>query len=206
MIHASAVVLDHGAIAFLGGSGWGKSTLANAFHREGHDLLTDDVLALDLHQTPPLVRPAFPQQRLWSEAATALGHQTSNLVPIHGKTSKLIYTCDRGFCPTPQPLRQIYVLAKGNQHEIVKLDSQDAFAEIVRHTREVSNLKAQEFVTSHLLQCTQLLKTTPFYRFVRKPSLEALPELVAMVKAHLAEVGNDTAERAQQLSPKPVTC
>lgn len=206
VLHASAVVVKDSAIAFMGGSGWGKSTLANAFHREGYDLLTDDVLALDAQKKPPLVYPAFPQQRLWAETATALGYDASELSPLHSKTSKMTYDFNRGFCQVPQPLHQIYVLAKGAQHEIIKLDAQAAFAEVVRHTRGVSTLKSAEFVASHLRQCTQLLKTTKCYRFTRKPALEDLPELVAMVKAHLAEVDdasdNAVSHRAQQPTPE----
>lgn len=187
VLHASAVVIDNWAIAFMGGSGWGKSTLANAFHRQGYEILTDDVLAIDLQPEVPLAYPAFPQQRLWSEAAVSLGHQVADLTPLHSNTAKLTYEFDWGFRQVPTPLRRIYVLAKGSQHEIVELNPQTAFTDLVRHTREVSNLKSSEFVTRHLHQCTQLLKTTAFYRFTRKPSLEALPELMEMVKANLVE-------------------
>jgi hypothetical protein len=46
-LHASAVVIDGRAVAFLGHSGAGKSTMAAAFVRRGFAALTDDVLALD---------------------------------------------------------------------------------------------------------------------------------------------------------------
>ena len=191
VLHASAVVIEHTAIAFLGGSGWGKSTLANAFHSNGHALLTDDVLAVNSQSIPPLVYPAFPQQRLWSTAVTALGHQVSDLSPLHDKTLKLAYECDLDFCQTPTPLHRIYVLSKGSEHSIVPLSPQEAFSEIARHTRELSTLKAPEFVSRHLRQCTQLLNTTPVFRFTRKPSLEALPELVTMIKTHLQNSSRD---------------
>ncbi|MEM8808778.1 MAG: hypothetical protein AAGF01_22400 [Cyanobacteria bacterium P01_G01_bin.38] len=194
VLHASAVVIKGYAISFMGGSGWGKSTLANAFHRHGYDILTDDVLAVNLQTKSPLVYPAFPQQRLWIEAANALGHQASALSPIHGNTPKLAYRLNRGFQQTPTPLGRVYVLAKGAHHAITQLDSQTAFAEIIRHTRAVSSLKSQTFVAGHLHQCTQLLKTTKVCRFSRKPSLEELPALVAMVEADLAEAQGDLAK------------
>ena len=46
-LHASAVVLGGEAIAFVGGPGAGKTTLASALVAEGAELLTDDVLALE---------------------------------------------------------------------------------------------------------------------------------------------------------------
>ena len=46
-LHATAVVVDGEAVAFLGDCGYGKSTLGAAFLARGFPLLTDDVLALE---------------------------------------------------------------------------------------------------------------------------------------------------------------
>ncbi len=46
VLHGSAVVLREGAIAFVGASGQGKSTMAAMFCAAGADLVTDDVLPL----------------------------------------------------------------------------------------------------------------------------------------------------------------
>ncbi|MGB3761425.1 MAG: hypothetical protein WBA07_34445, partial [Rivularia sp. (in: cyanobacteria)] len=43
VIHASCININNKGVAFMGGSGWGKSTLATAFHTKGYDVLTDDV-------------------------------------------------------------------------------------------------------------------------------------------------------------------
>src|ERR1700720_695817 len=46
-LHATAVVVEDQAVAFLGDCGFGKSTLAAAFLQAGHRLLTDDILLLE---------------------------------------------------------------------------------------------------------------------------------------------------------------
>ena len=46
-LHASSVVIDGKAVAFMGSSGFGKSSLAACFVSAGYPLLTDDVLRLD---------------------------------------------------------------------------------------------------------------------------------------------------------------
>lgn len=46
-LHASAVEVDGGALAFTGMAGMGKSTVASLFGRAGHPLVTDDVLRVD---------------------------------------------------------------------------------------------------------------------------------------------------------------
>src|SRR5205085_11497996 len=46
MLHASAVAMGQQAVAFLGGSGWGKSTMAGVLHQRGHALVADDFVAV----------------------------------------------------------------------------------------------------------------------------------------------------------------
>jgi hypothetical protein len=47
VLHASAVAIDGAALAFVGQSGRGKSTLAALLCLEGAELITDDVLTVD---------------------------------------------------------------------------------------------------------------------------------------------------------------
>jgi hypothetical protein len=65
VVHASAVRLPDGAaIAFLGDTGWGKSTLASAFHARGASLLTDDSLILERAGSDCVGIPAYRGVRL----------------------------------------------------------------------------------------------------------------------------------------------
>lgn len=71
VLHSSAVAMNGGAVAFLGGQGLGKSTLAAALHARGYGILVDDVLALEVNQRGyPLVFPGFAQLKLWPETST----------------------------------------------------------------------------------------------------------------------------------------
>jgi HPr Serine kinase C-terminal domain len=65
VLHASAVRVGGRALAFVGASGMGKSTLAAALCREGHELVSDDVLRIDLAD-PTVVRahPGSTETRL----------------------------------------------------------------------------------------------------------------------------------------------
>lgn len=60
VFHASSININNSAIAFLGGSGWGKSTLAEAFYDRGYGVITDDVMAVRIEESPPQVFPAYP--------------------------------------------------------------------------------------------------------------------------------------------------
>lgn len=117
VLHASAVAVDGGAVAFLGASGQGKSTTAGALHALGHELVADDLVPVDLSvattasETTPLaapqVFPGFPQIKLWPEAAAALN--ASQLHELHPQTTKRANRVE-GFRNQPLPLRRIFVL------------------------------------------------------------------------------------------------
>jgi hypothetical protein len=68
-LHASAVAVDGRAVGFLATHGGGKSSLAAASMRRGADLLTDDLLALDVEKGAVRARPGYPQMRMWPAAA-----------------------------------------------------------------------------------------------------------------------------------------
>lgn len=196
VLHASSVAINNGTVAFLGASGWGKSTLAEAFHYQGYSVLTDDVMAIEIQRNKAIALPSFPQVKLWPEAAASIGHIPEDLPTLHPHTDKLSHYLSDGFCHTPLPLKRIYVLAVGTEHAITRLQPQAAFVELVRHSRAAISLTAQAFVSSHLHQCASLVKKVPICRFQRQRSLAALPELVQLVENDLAQaVGDKTGSR-----------
>ncbi|HEX2952474.1 MAG TPA: aldolase, partial [Bacillota bacterium] len=72
-IHGSALVHQGQAFILTGVTGAGKSTLAAALVHRGCKLLTDDVAAVTFDDIgTPWVQPAYPQQKLWQDSATAL--------------------------------------------------------------------------------------------------------------------------------------
>ncbi len=187
VLHASCINIDNQAVAFMGGSGWGKSTLATAFHRQGYNVLTDDVMPLDITAEQTLVLPSYPQFKVSPEALASLGEDTSNLSPVYETCTKLSYRFTQGFQTTPLPLRRIYVLRKGEQHDISPVKTQDAFSELVRHTRAIGLLQAHKgLIVRHLHLCTELVKQVSFCYFTRKQALEDLPTLIELVKADIA--------------------
>jgi len=126
VLHASAVAVDGGAVAFLGASGQGKSTTAAALHALGYDLVADDLVPVmlsgantlehyardrnnaDKNVARPTVFPGFPQLKLWPEAAAAL--HASQLHELHPHTTKRASRISEGFRDRPLPLRRVFVL------------------------------------------------------------------------------------------------
>ena len=68
-LHAATVVVDGKAIAFLGASTFGKSSLAACFVAGGHQLLTDDTLRVEERDGQYVAFPGPPRLRLLPKVA-----------------------------------------------------------------------------------------------------------------------------------------
>jgi hypothetical protein len=64
VLHASAIQVDDRAIAFVAGSGGGKSTMATIMSAAGGRVITDDLLAIDFIDGQPHVRLGSSELRL----------------------------------------------------------------------------------------------------------------------------------------------
>jgi len=187
VLHASAVQVAHGAIAFLASSGGGKSTLAASFYTRGHAVVTDDVTAVKMDTDVPEISPGFPQLKLWPEAAAALGYCPDTLLRTYPQLDKHILQTTRGFPAAPLPLKRIYVVHEGINQEIEPLNSQQAFLELLRHTYGNEVLHTLE-TSAHFLQCANLVNHVPMRRLKMNGSLAALPLVTQMIEEDLARV------------------
>jgi hypothetical protein len=79
-LHACAVRMGRGAVAFLGDSGAGKSTLAAFLVEKGFPLVADDVCLLDPDaDRSARVIPVAPWLKLWRTSLDALGRGEDGL-------------------------------------------------------------------------------------------------------------------------------
>ncbi|MET0248063.1 MAG: hypothetical protein ABW182_15030 [Sphingomonas sp.] len=72
-LHATALSQGDRAIALMGASGVGKSSLAWALVRQGCRLVTDDMVALARDGDAMMVQPGRARLRLWPDSAERLG-------------------------------------------------------------------------------------------------------------------------------------
>lgn len=182
VLHASCVQINDVAVAFMGTSGCGKSTLAAAFYTRGYKVLTDDIMPIKITENTATAFPSYPYFKLFPESLSSLGEDTRKLSSVTSKSLKLSYKFTNSFQDKPLNIQRIYVLGKGEKHEIHTIKPQEAFIELVRHTRAMNLMDASESMTEHLHFCSQLIQKVSFCRFTRKPSLTDLPKLVKMIE------------------------
>ncbi len=186
VLHASAIEINGEVVAFIGDKGWGKSTTSAAFHARGYNLVTDDLLVLNINDFEcPTVFPGFPQLKLLPDAIAALGDDPTKLNRIYSQVEKRARRVSDGFSQTLMPLKSIYVLDAGSTLEIEPLQNQEAFIELVRHSFLATLLKATETASLHFHQCMKLTRCVPLHRLKRRNSLSDLPAIVQLVEEHL---------------------
>lgn len=191
-LHSTAVVLDGGAVAFLGDCGYGKSSLAAAFLKAGHRLLTDDLLVLKEVERGFLAHPGPPRIKLFPEIAQALIGNLVSSTPMNPFTPKLIIPLgpDR-VCIDPTALRAIFVLRPAKPHSpankisIRTLRPRGAFLALLENTfnarvKESARLK-RLFALSVKLAASIPIKSLSFPR-----DLNRLPEVVEKIRITLS--------------------
>jgi hypothetical protein len=188
ILHSSAININGKAVAFLGGSGWGKSTTAAAFHQQGYHVVADDVIAVEIVGNHPMIFPGFPRLKLWEEAAIYLGDEWESLPKLHPELPKRSRVVNQGFSLNSLPLKRIYLLAEGDELAVTPLPPQTAFRELIAHSYVLSILKNTGAQATHFQQCSQLAKMIPICRLVRERSLDQLPALTQMVASDLRNV------------------
>src|SRR5881396_895761 len=179
-LHASGVAVDGAAIAFLGASGWGKSTIAGALLAHGYALVADDVMAVDFSGTRPTVTPGYPLLKLWPDVAAALGEQPDKLPRLRSDLEKRGCRLERGFAAAALPLRRIYVLGEHGRPALELLRPADAIIELIRHTYGVCALAPVQ-PAQRFRQCGRLATEVAVRRLRVARSLASLSELAHVV-------------------------
>ncbi|MDQ6663587.1 MAG: hypothetical protein M3Z23_04265 [Acidobacteriota bacterium] len=140
VLHASAVAGPRGAIAFLGRTGYGKSTLAGAFSQTGFPMVTDDCLLIEEAAGQIWGVPSYPGLRLWPETVSELfgGEPTLSKVAHYSRKKRVGAREALPFRGERIGLSRIYVLGDPDETTdsgvpfIAPLSPRDAFMELVQ--------------------------------------------------------------------------
>jgi hypothetical protein len=113
LFHASAVAVEGGALAFTGGSGAGKTTLAAHLMLAGATFVCDDVLAVEVARGDPIAHPGPALMNLQDStggplSAARRAELGTNLGCDEAGPRLLV----RRKAPAALPLRAIYVLRR----------------------------------------------------------------------------------------------
>lgn len=119
VLHASSVVLEGRAIAFLADSQTGKSTLASAFIERGARLLADDLLACRLDAGAVRALPGAASVRLWMDSAGRFATDADGLERVRPELDKRRLSLDGPdrHHAAEAPVTALYLLNRETQHD-----------------------------------------------------------------------------------------
>ena len=181
VLHGSAVAVEDEAIAVIGDSGKGKSTTVAAMVQNGHMLLGDDIVAIDLRSKPSVV-PGFPEINLWNDSAGAIdGVAALPVLRTEGGGEKRAYRIEAACAGSPIPLRHMYKLETGGAPATASVPVRESVRVLFDHSFGPALLPFG--MGAPLLQrCAELARQTPFSTLTRGKSLADLPELVRLLE------------------------
>ena len=192
-LHAATVVVNQKAVAFLGASTYGKSSLAACFVASGYPLLTDDVLRLEEQGNRFLAFPGPPRLKLFPRIARLYLGDASVGVPMNHlyRSRKFVFSLGPSqACAIPTPLRAIYVVTpprrvyRKQSIAIAPLPGVEALVSILTFTHN-HELTGRERLARQLNAATRLAEMIPIRSLSYPRVLSSLPEVKAAVLADL---------------------
>ena len=184
VLHASVVGKNSHAVAFLGASGMGKSTLAAALCSRGYQLVSDDAAVLKFGRRGLQITPTFPSVKIWPDAARWLGAKPENLSRVHLRSEKRYLPKLRNFHAGSSLLEALYVINNGRRHAIRRLTPKKALLEIMRHN--VFNYKkARTRLLSVFFAAARVANQIPVFELERPVGLRRMAKSVRLLQPHM---------------------
>jgi len=196
-LHACVVRIGQQAIAIVGETGAGKSTMAAALARRGHPILSDDIAVLDDRRDRLLVQPGYPRVRLWPKSIKALYGSEVDLARVFSFSEKRFVNLSDSSSETAGetgwqfhneslPLAAIYILGK-RQPFLAETANAARKIEPIPPAMAVMMLMAQRSAIHLKLDMekqgrefagiSRVAATVPVRKVTPRDSLEALPQL-----------------------------
>jgi hypothetical protein len=199
-LHASAVAIQDGGVAFVGPAGAGKSTTAAALSRLGYAVLSDDIVAVEEQDGAFYVVAGHPQVSLWPESVKMLYGSAEALPRFSpGWEKRRLGLGDQGtrFESRALPLQAIYLL--GNRRpdaapSVEAMRPQAALLDLVANTYANKvldrEMRAREFDV-----LGRLATTVPIRRVFPHSDPNRVPDLCRVIEADLIAVKDSTQTR-----------
>ena len=185
--HASVVTVPGGAIAFLGKTGMGKSTLAASFAFDDATFLTDDALIIEERDSTCLALPSSASIRLWEDSVDALVGDDGELAIAVSYSSKARLLAGDALAYSSQPTELIaaYVLDRKEPGTV----SIDVLSGSGRHMAWVQNsflldIQDKDLLARHFDWTHRISSNVPTFSLDFQRDYGILPEVRRIIREH----------------------
>jgi hypothetical protein len=187
-LHASAIGMAEGCVAFAGDSGSGKSTLVAALALRGHEVISDDLCFLDIgHNGHLKTWPSVGCIRLWEEAMHELGYDARGFEREIRGYEKYVIPVRRPRNPFEcRRLCRVYVLhAAVEDTEVIPLHGTAAVEALMQNVYPLSFSEILGYRPQAFMACAAAAREMSVFRYSRPLSFDALDQSVELLEEHL---------------------
>ena len=191
VLHASAVEVGGAAVLFCGPSGAGKSTIAATLHRQGYDVLCDDLCALTVAGAGVSMVPDGRKLKLWDTAIEALDLAPQRGERVGGGFDKFLVSTARAD-GAPRPVRALYMLAsapEGRRPSTQPLPAAQAMLSLIDNAYRPLLARRLGAGPIFFQAGAALLRAGAIHRLDRPLDFAANGALVAALRAHWRRLG-----------------
>jgi hypothetical protein len=192
-LHASAVATEAGAMAFLGASGTGKSSIAAFLGRRGQRIVADDICLIDPSAPrESRVVPVAPWLKLWDTTLEALGEARIGLPRIFSDDDKFRVVLDED--RSPVALVQLIVLERGDdgtEPVLEQLTPAQALHALLGHTYQAWLVRSTGQTGTYFQRCGTALEGVRTLRLRRPWGFDAMEQTLSL----LEQQGHKTPRR-----------
>lgn len=198
-LHASAVVADGRAVAFLASHRGGKTGLAAAMMSGGAALLTDDLLPVESARGTIVARPGYPQMRMWPDQLADRIEGWERLDRVHPRLDKRRLPVGSGgfgtFHGRAAPLAAVYLPRRrsdpaGGEVGFGDVSPRDALIELVRGSFSPYIVEAVGLQAGRLELLGRVVSRVPVRRLDYPGGRDATEAVRQAVLDDLAAVGS----------------
>ena len=187
-LHASAIATPHGAAAFLGSSGAGKSSVAAFLARRGHRILADDICVIDpAASRDKRVLPVAPWLKLWDSTLEAMGESSHGLLKVFAEDDKYRYTLEQPESATA--LAELILLERDDsltEPAFERLTPVQAVQAVLDFTYQAWLVRATGRTEHYFLLCGRALDGVRVTRMRRPWGFDLMDSTLAALERHLA--------------------
>ncbi|MGH8050673.1 MAG: hypothetical protein ACREPB_08460 [Arenimonas sp.] len=190
LLHACAVNIMGRTVLFLGKSGWGKSTLAALFHKNGFKLYSDDCVLLEPNGPQWQAIATYPSLRLYDDSIESIFIDDSSLSPVseYSDKQRMALTIDRE--QVVPPLHAMYFLSDPEtvtgDISIENMRPANTCIEIIERSFRLdldNRAQSRQLMTS----TAALTQSVPAYRLSYPHNFENNARLLARLLQHIQQ-------------------
>jgi hypothetical protein len=190
VLHASAILTNHGAIAFIGTSGQGKSTLAASHGQLGYPLISDDYLVLREVGEDWVAVPSYPGVRLLPKSADGIFESAPPTEEVAHYTAKRRIS-DLELLPfteSPSKMQCLYVLDDEGKEPprepvVENISSREIFMKLVSSTFNL-DITDKALLRRQFATLRRIVAALPCFRLRYAREFATLPAVSRVIATH----------------------